>query len=369
MAKNYYEILGVSKDATAEEIKKAFRKLAHQYHPDKPNGDETKFKEINEAYQVLSNPEKKQQYDQYGTTFEQAQAQGGFHGFDGFRDFSDFASAFRNGGQGSHGFDMGDLGDMFGDIFGFGSRGRSAGGQRGRNLELNVQINFKESVFGVEKEIDLEKAVVCEKCSGSGADPGAKTVDCKTCDGKGKIIGVQRTMLGNIQTATACPDCQGAGKRAEKDCGKCKGEGRLLEKKSIKLKIPEGMEDGNIIKLSGQGEAGQKGARAGDLYINVSVKPDERFTREGNNIRTSAGISITQATLGDKIEVETLDGPIKLKIPEGTQPGQLFKIKGKGIINPRGYGKGDLIIEVSVKIPKNLNRKQKQLLKELDEVK
>lgn len=367
MAKNYYDILGVNKNASAEEIKKAFRKMAHKYHPDKPDGEEGKFKEANEAYQILSNPEKRQQYDQFGTTFDQAQSQGGFGGFNGFRDFSGFADAFSGGQQNGSGLgaDMGDLGDILGDMFGFGSKSK-AGGQRGRNLEVQLQISFKDSVFGVEKEVDLEKAVVCDSCSGDGAEPGSKTSTCKTCKGTGQVVQVRRTILGNMQSASQCPDCLGQGKKADKNCTKCKGEGRVVEKKRFKIKIPPGISNSDVMKLSGQGEAGQKGARAGDLFVNIRVSPDERFSRERNDIRTSVPISITQAALGDKIEVDTLDGDIKLKIPEGTQSGHLFKIKGKGFVNPRGYNRGDLIVEIIVKTPKNLSRQQKRLLKELD---
>lgn len=362
MGKDYYNILGVDKGASQEEIKKAFRKKAHEYHPDKANGDEAKFKEINEAYQVLGNEQKRKQYDQFGSAFQNGQAGGGgFGGFEGFSGFSNGADGFN--------INMDDLGDIFGgmgDIFGFGG-GRSGRRQsRGADIQTILTIDFMEAVFGAEKEIKLKKAVVCDKCKGNGAEPGSKIETCKTCGGAGHVTKVQRTILGNMQVQTTCSDCQGEGKTYDKKCSKCGGSGIAQEIVNLKVKIPAGINNGETIRLSGQGEAGQKGASAGDLYIKIRVNSDKNFRREGYDIHTTKEVSFTQAALGDKIEVETVEGVVKLKIPEGTQSGTVFKLKGKGVEKLQGRGKGDHFIEIKIRTPKNLSRKQKDLLKELD---
>ncbi len=354
MAKDYYKILGVSKGASAEEIKKAFRELAHKYHPDKQGGDAEKFKEINEAYQILGNPEKRQQYDQFGTTFEQAQGQGGFSGFDGFRDFSGFAN----------GFDMGDLGEMFGfgDIFG---GGRKKHASRGRDIEMEMRIDFREAVFGAEKVLEMYKPSVCKNCGGSGADPKSKITTCSKCGGAGRIQAVQRTFLGNIQTVITCDKCGGVGKIPEKECSVCRGKGVVRDSQKLKIKIPAGIDNGEVIKISGEGEAAERGGRAVDLFVVVRVTPDEEFNRKKDDILSQLKISFSQAALGDKIEVETLDGKIKLNIPSGTQSGQIFRLKGKGVPRLNNFGRGDHLVEVVVVTPTNLNRKQKELLEEL----
>lgn len=355
MAKDYYKILGVSQNASQDEIKRAFRELAHKYHPDKNNGNAEKFKEINEAYQVLSDPEKRQQYDQFGATFEQAQAQGGFSGFDGFRDFSGFAQ----------GFDFSDLGDMFGfgDIFGSGRKKTRA--TRGRDIEVEMQIDFREAVFGAEKILELHKPSICENCGGSGADPQSKINTCHTCGGMGRVQNIQRTFFGSFQTVTTCPACGGEGKKAEQECRECRGSGAVRAFKKLKIKVPAGIDDGETIKLSGEGEAGKRGGRAGDLFITFRVKPDRQFKRERNNILSTVGISFTQAALGDKIEVETLDGKVKLIIPAGTQSGEIFRLKGKGVPSLRDNSRGDHLVEVAVITPTRLTRRQKELLEEL----
>ncbi len=360
MAKDYYKILGVSRDATQDEIKRAFRELAHKYHPDKNGGSAEKFKEINEAYQVLSNPEKRQQYDQFGTTFEQAQAQGGFSGFEGFRDFSGFANGFD--------FDFGDLGEMFGfaDIFGGGRKKTRA--SRGRDIEMEMEVDFREAVFGAEKVLELYKPSVCETCVGSGADPQSKITTCYTCGGSGKVQQIQRTFFGSFQTVSTCPNCGGEGKKAERECGECRGSGVVRASKKLKIKIPAGIDDGETIKLSGEGEAGKRGGRPGDLFLTFRVKPDREFRRQGNDILSKAEISFTQAALGDKIGVETLDGKVKLNIPAGTQSGQIFRLKGKGVPNLSGYGRGDQLVEVVVVTPTRLTKRQKELLEELGRV-
>lgn len=357
MAKDYYKILGVSKDASQDEIKRAFRELAHKYHPDKNGGNAEKFKEINEAYQVLGDPEKRQQYDQFGTTFEQAQAQGGFSGFEGFRDFSGFANGFD--------FDFGDLGDIFGfgDIFGGGQRKAKA--SRGRDIEVEMEIDFREAVFGAEKVLELYKPSVCEKCGGKGADPESKIMTCHTCRGSGRVQQVQRTFFGTFQTVTTCPTCGGEGKRAEKECSECHGSGVVRAFKKLKIKIPAGIDNGETIRLSGEGEAGKRGGKPGDLFVTIKVRPHHEFKRQKNDILSKVGISFTQAALGDKIEVETLDGKIKLKIPAGTQSGQIFRLKGKGVPYLHGYGRGDHLVEVAVITPTRLSKRQRELLEEL----
>ncbi len=360
MSKDYYNILGVDKNASQDEIKKAFRKKAHEYHPDKKTGNEAKFKEVNEAYQVLGDAKKRAQYDQFGSAFENGQAGGGYSGFEGFRDFSGFANGFN--------VDMDDLGDIFGgigDIFGFGGgRGRKRQ-SRGADLQTILSISFQEAVFGTEKEVSLRKEVACEKCQGSGAEPGAKIETCSTCKGSGRVTKVQRTILGNIQAQTVCPDCNGEGKTVSKKCPNCNGSGTEQKQVKLKIKIPAGIDNGETIRLSGQGGAGPKGSSAGDLYIQVQVENDKRFERRGYDIYSKKEISFTQAALGDKIEVETVEGTVKLKIPEGTQSGTIFKLRGKGIEKLRSSGKGDHFVEIVVVTPKNLTKKQKSLLKEL----
>lgn len=355
MSKDYYDILGVSKTASAAEIKSAFRKKAHEYHPDK-GGDEAKFKEINEAYQVLSNEQKRKQYDQFGSAaFSGGSSgfnQGGFGGFD----FSGF--------QG--GVDMDDLFGGFGDIFGFGGSRSSAKRQsRGRDLEMVVNISFLEAAFGFEKELTFVKNTSCKHCSGQGVEPGTPVETCSTCGGSGQVIGVQRTILGNIQTRMNCSTCGGEGKIYKNKCSKCHGSGVIKDEVKLKVKIPAGINDGESIRLSGQGEVGSKGSAAGDLYLRVRVEKHKIFNREGYDIHTEERISIKQAILGDKIEVKTIHGDLNLKIPEGTQSGTIFKLKEKGVTKLHNKGIGDHYVRVVVKIPSSINRKQKQLLEEL----
>jgi len=358
MSKDYYDILGVGKNASAEEIKNAFRKKAHEHHPDK-GGNAEKFKELNEAYQVLGNAEKRQRYDQFGSA---AFSQGGFgsQGFSGF-------SGFQNG---QAGFDFEDLGEMFGglgDIFGFGGqrRGTSKRNNRGRDLEMVLQLEFLEAVFGVQKEISFSKNVVCQRCHGQGGEPGAKVDACQFCQGTGRITRVQRTILGNVQTAAECPHCAGEGKIYSQRCSKCGGSGTHQDSVKLKVKIPAGINEGESVRLSGQGEAGQKGTAAGDLYLHIKIKPHRKFVRLGYDIKTEEVISFSQAALGDKIEVDTIHGPVKLKIPEGTQSGTTFRLKAKGVPKVQGHGQGDQLVKVVVKIPAGLNKKQKQILADL----
>ncbi len=358
MAKNYYEILGVDRGASDEEIKKAFRKLAHQYHPDKTGGDEIKFKEINEAYQVLSDKQKRSQYDQFGSTFEGAQSgAGGFGGFD----FSGFG--------GANGFNFeGDLGDIFGDIFG----ARNAGGARpgrGQDVPVDVELGLEEALMGVEKEVRIFVASACQKCDGTGAEPGSKLEECKTCGGSGQVQRQRRTMFGVFAQNEICPDCRGTGERPEKNCTKCGGDGRVKEERTIKVKIPAGIADGQTIRMDGQGEAGYrpagKGAAAGDLYITVHVRRHPDFERRGDDLFSRLEVSFTQAALGDSVAAPTLKGKIKLKIPSGIQSGKVIKIKGAGMPHLEGRGEGDLYITIQIKTPENLSRRQKNLLEEL----
>ena len=366
MGKDYYKILGIGKNASAEEIKKAFRAKAHQYHPDKPGGDEAKFKEMNEAYQVLGDAKKRAQYDQFGSNFEHAQAGGGFHGFEGFRDFSGFASGFNQGQNGGFQFDMGDLGDLFGEAFGFGGSKRSARRSRGRDIEATMTIEFTEAIFGTEKEIKLNKSVTCSKCGGQGGEPGSKVETCRSCNGAGVVNKIQRTILGNIQTRVTCEVCGGEGKTHSHKCSKCYGSGVTREVVSMSVKIPAGIDHGQAIKLSGQGEAGEHGAGAGDLYLKIKVNPSRQFNRQGDNILSRIEIGFKQAALGDKIEVATVDGPVNLKIPEGTQSGKVFILRDRGVPKLNARGRGDHLVTIIVKTPTRLTRQQRKLLEDLN---
>ena len=378
MSKNYYDILGVQKSASQDEIKKAFRKLAHEHHPDKAGGNEAKFKEINEAYQALGNEEKRKQYDQFGQTFNNAQGFGAGQGFN-WQDF------MRQSGNGSQGFNFsfndedfsagnesafgGDPGDLFGDFFGGGSKNRSrkARRDRGQDLEYQMEISLKESAFGAEEIIRIEKQEVCDNCGGKGYDSFVKINACARCGGRGRITEQRRTIFGVFQNERICSECEGEGKRPEKYCASCGGAGRVTDEKQLKIKIPAGINNGQSIKLTGEGEAGEKGAGAGDLYITFSIKPEHGFKREGNDIIAKKNINITQAALGDKVEIETLDGWVNLKVPAGTESGKIFRWVGKGTQKLHGRGRGDQLVEIIVKTPAGLSRRAKELLEELGE--
>lgn len=364
MSTNYYDILGVSKSASADEIKRAYRKKAHEFHPDKGAGNEDKFKQVNEAYQVLSHSEKKQQYDQYGQTFEQAQRNGGAGGYGGnpfggqnpFGDFSGF-------GQGGVEFD---LGDIFGDIFGGAQQRSTSRRSRGIDLEMGLTINFEEAVFGVEKNITIEKQDTCKTCNGNGAAKDSKIVTCSKCHGQGQIRTQRRTIFGNVASSIVCDKCNGMGKIPEVPCNNCSGSGVLRQEKTIAVKVPAGIDDGQRIRVSGEGEAGYRGSAAGDLYLSITVKDHKDFVRDGFNLHKELPISFTQATLGAKPLVKTLDGDIELKIPSGTQAGTVFKVKGKGVPNINNPShRGDLLVTVRVIIPNKLSKKEKDLLKQL----
>lgn len=367
MAKDYYQILGVSKGASAEEIKKAYRQLAHQYHPDKAGGNEAKFKEINAAYQVLSNPEKRRQYDQFGTTFDQAGAGGGPSGAN-WEDFVRQAgfSGFGNGAS-SGGVEF-DVGDIFSEFFGGGrtSRRSRRREQRGQDIAMDIEIDFKEAAFGIKKDLALFKSIKCASCNGNGAEPGTPIKECTTCKGTGVVERVQKSFFGAIRSQTTCPDCGGEGKKAETKCKKCAGTGVEKKKARLTVNIPAGIDDGQAIRIANQGEAGLMGAPAGDLFITVHVRSAEGFYREGDNVISRATISYPLAVLGGKIVVETIDGEVTLKIPAGTEAGQALRLRGKGIPRLQGGGHGDHIVQIVIDVLQHPSREEKRLLKELE---
>lgn len=347
MSKDYYKILGVEKSATADEIKSAFRKLAHEHHPDK-GGSEAKFKEINEAYQVLSDSTKRSNYDSYGSeSGPQGFGGGGFGGFS------------------SQGFDFGNIdpemfGDLFGGMFG-GSRGTRE--RRGDDLQTRINLSFKEAVFGIKKEIEIQKIKSCNRCAGSTAEPGSKNKECTVCKGKGTVTGTQRTFLGNIQTRTTCTTCSGRGEVPEKVCTTCHGEGVERGREKVTIEVPPGVENGMQLKVRGGGNA-IAGGRTGDLYVDLVVAADKRFERSGNNLFSTVEIGFTQAALGDEIAVETVESPVKMKIPAGTNSGEQFRLRGKGI--PSNRGRGDQIVTVQVVTPAKLSKEQKELITKLN---
>lgn len=356
MAKDYYTILGVDKNASDDDIKKAFRKLAHQHHPDK-GGDDVKFKEVNEAYQVLGNKEKREQYDRFGQTFG---ANGG-PGMGGMR-WEDVAQGF-DGFQ-SEGID---LGDLFGDMFGFGGgRSRTRRHVQGRDIELRVELSFAEAAFGVTRSVHIEKAVQCPHCKGTGAEPGAGTETCPTCKGSGRAERLQQTILGTIRTAGVCPKCEGAGSIPKKLCTTCCGETIVHRPTTLEVNVPAGIENGQTVRVAGQGEAGQRGGQPGDLFLNVHVVPDARFKREGANVLAETAVTLTQAALGVVISVPTIEGGVEVTIPAGTQSGRILRLKGKGAGRLNGHGRGDHLLTVTVKTPEKLTKKARKLLEELD---
>lgn len=350
--KDYYDILGVSKDASQKEIKKAYRKLAKEHHPDTNDGDEKsseKFKEISEAYEILSDPEKRKRYDQYGHS--------GI-GEDDFN-FDDFA----RGGFG--GFE--DIFDMF---FGGGRGGRSRrrGPQRGRDLQYKLQISFEEAAFGAEKQITIPRTEVCPECNGSGAETSSDVRTCPKCNGQGQIRVTQQTPFGRFAQTKTCDKCGGSGEIVENPCSNCNGTGKVQRRRQLTINIPAGVNDGSKLRMAGEGEAGEKGAASGDLYIIIQVQEHEIFDRKGDNIYCEIPINFVQATLGDEIKVPTLEGKVKFEVPEGTQPGTTFRLKNKGVKHLNRSGKGDQYIKTKVVIPDNLNNEQKELLKEFAEI-
>ncbi len=348
--RDYYEILGVSKNASADEIKKAFRRLAVQHHPDKEGGDEQKFKEINEAYEVLKDSEKRQRYDQFGHAGVGGSPGGGGNPFEGFN---------FNGQNVNFDFGDGGFGDIFGSFFG-GGRPRS---RRGRDVETVLDLTFEEAVFGVEKDIKLNLESECEHCKGTGAEPGYSLNTCDTCKGSGQVVTSVRTILGNIQQTQSCPTCHGSGKVPEKACSVCSGRGVKRATKDVDIKIPAGIDDGATIRLREYGEAISNGPK-GDLYIHIRVKPHKLFTREGDIILSHEKIDMVTATLGGEASVNTVDGAVVMKIPPGTQSGTDFKLSGHGVAHPKGNSRGPHIVTVIVETPTKLTKKQKELLEE-----
>ena len=351
MAKDYYKILGVDKGVSQDELKKAFRKLAHKYHPDKADGDEEKFKEINEAYQVLGDEKKRKTYDQFGSAaFEGGGAGAGFGGFD----FSGF--------QGGAGFE--DLGDIFGDMFGFAGGGRSRRSRpRGRDIQVDVDLTFAESIYGTEKKIQLKKQSSCERCGGTGGEPGEGMRTCEDCNGRGVKTEVRRTVLGAVQTQVVCGSCEGVGEISKKACTNCHGSGVEQKEKELAVDIPPGVDTGMRVRVRGEGEAIKHG-EPGDLYLRIHVEQDKHLVRDGNNIRSRARIGISDATLGTTISHKTVDGMVDVKIPAGIQSGTELRLKGKGV--KTSHGRGDQLVTIRVEIPKKLSKKQKKLLEELD---
>jgi molecular chaperone DnaJ len=344
---DYYGVLGVGKDASPDEIKKAFRRAAIEHHPDR-GGDEAKFKEINEAYEVLKDPDKRKRYDQFGPA-----GVGGAPGGGGF-----------GGGQNVN-FDFGDLGlgDIFNSFFG----GSAAGGQRsqrqsrGRDVESRIEISFEQAVFGTEVDLNLNLEDICEHCRGSTAEPGYELKTCSTCSGSGQVVSVTRTIFGNIQQASVCPTCRGTGKVPEKVCSVCHGKGTQVKKQQIGLKVPAGIDDGTTIRLREHGEAIANGPK-GDLYVNIRVKAHKKFTREGELILSQEHVGMVEASLGTEIEVDTVDGLVRMKIPAGTQSGSDFKLSNHGVPHLKGNSRGAHIVTIIVDTPTKLTKQQQEIL-------
>lgn len=352
MAKDYYKVLGVDKNASRDEIKKAYKRLAKKYHPDlnKDEGSTEKFKEINEAAAVLGDDQKRQHYDQFGT--------------------ADFAQGGPGGGFDFSGFDFGggDFGDLFeslfgGSPFGGGFRSRRRGPRRGADLRYDIEVELEDAVNGAEKHITIPRYETCKKCHGSGAESDSDIISCAECNGTGVTTRTQRTPFGMFQTQSTCRRCHGEGKVIENPCTECHGSGRVEQERKITVEVPAGVESGTTLRLTGQGEAGEKGARTGDLYVVVHVKPHKIFDRKGNDLFVEVPISFVTATLGDSIKVPTIGGTAKLKIPAGTQSNTLFKMRDKGVPYIRGDAKGDQFVKVVVHTPEKLNNKQQSALK------
>lgn len=359
MSSDYYNTLGVSRSASDADIKKAYRTLAHKYHPDKSGGDEQKFKEVNEAYQVLSNKEKRSQYDQFGQTFEGASRAGaGGQGgpFGGF-DFGGFSG---QGGFSGNGFE-----DVFSDFFGGGASRGGSNVRRGADIQVDVEIDFADMARDTHRDVRIRKRVSCDECGGSGGKPGTKEAACSACGGSGRTRKTIQTILGNIAQVVTCGSCQGKGRAFSEKCPKCGGAGRVQGDETIKVTLPAGVDDGQTLSISGKGEAGEAGSPAGTLYVTVHVRKHELFTRSGLDVLSVRHITLSQATLGDKIEVETLEGLVRMKVPVGTQSGEQFRIRSKGFPDLGGRGRGHHIVKVIVDVPKKLNREQKRLMEEL----
>jgi molecular chaperone DnaJ len=370
MASSYYDILGVSKDADINEIKKAYRKLAHQYHPDKNPGDkesEAKFKEINNAYQTLSDPQKRQQYDQFGGDpgkYASSGGQGGFGDFPGGGGFD-----FNFGSQA--GFD--DLNDVFESFFGgqggFGGRSsrsrKQTSRRKGVNLEMDLELTLEEASTGIEKEFKVSHNITCKHCSGEGNEPGTEVKTCPTCKGSGRVYQRMQTFFGVVQQETQCPTCEGFGKVFEKACSICKGKGFTKESEDVRVKIPAGIDTGDRIRVSGKGEAGYRGSEPGDLYLNIHLKKHKTLERRGVDIHSQVEVSIFDLLLGSKVDVYTVKGEVEVKIPELTSPGTKLRLKDKGMPKLNASQVGDHYLEIQVKMPKSLNKDQRLILQKL----
>ena len=355
--RDYYEVLGVSRGASEDEIKKAYKKMARKYHPDLNPGDKTaeeKFKEVNEAYEVLSDADKKARYDQYGHA-----------GVD--PNFG--AGGFGGGFDGS--FDFGDLGDIFGSFFGGGFGGgrrtNPNAPQRGESIRMSIAISFEEAAFGCEKAVTVERYETCDTCHGNGCAPGTSPEVCPDCHGTGTVQVRRQTPMGVFATSSPCPKCGGKGRIIHQPCKDCRGSGMVRKKKTIQASIPAGIDNGQPISLRGPGNAGKSGGPAGDLLITITVRPHELFRREGTSVLCEAPITFTQAVLGAELEIPTIDGKVKYTLPEGTQSGTTFRLKGKGIPSINGRGRGDQYVTVYIETPKNLNKEQKEALKKFAE--
>ncbi|MDR1305244.1 MAG: molecular chaperone DnaJ [Verrucomicrobiales bacterium] len=367
--RDYYEVLGIAKGATEDEIKKAYRQLAIKYHPDKNPGDKTaeeKFKELGEAYEALSNPDKRAAYDRFGhQAFGPGAGGGGFSGAGGaggygggFHDpFDIFREVFGAGGGGGGG---GGFADIFGEAFGGGNADGGGRQNRGSDLRYDLEITLEEAVKGCEKEISIRKYDACDACDGSGAAPGSKTITCKTCRGTGQVSVSQ----GFFRVAQTCPTCRGAGQIIERPCPKCHGEGRVEKSSKIKIKIPAGVDTGSRLRSTGHGESGTRGGHAGDLYIVIHVREHPIFQRDGGDLYCEAPISFVKAALGGELAVPTLEGPTVVKIPAGTQSGRIFRLRGKGIPDLRGHGRGNLNVRVLIEVPERLNSEQRKKLED-----
>jgi molecular chaperone DnaJ len=360
MKRDFYEILGVSKSSATDEIKKAYRKIAMQYHPDRNPGDksaEEKFKEAAEAYEVLSDADKKSQYDRYGHAGLSGNGRGGFQGAGGMNMddiFSQFGDVFGD--------------DMFGSFFGGGGgrgRGQRSRGVRGSNLRIKLKLNYEEIAKGVTKNIKVKKHVVCTTCSGSGAKDKNSVQTCSTCGGNGQVRKVSNTFLGQMQTVTTCPTCSGEGTTITAKCGPCKGEGRQYAEETVSIDIPAGVQEGMQLNISGKGNAGERGGMAGDLIILIEEEANKDLQRDGLNVAYDLHISFPDAVFGTQVEIPTIDGRAKIKIPAGTHSGKIFRLKGKGFPSVNSYGKGDQLVHVTVWTPQNLSSEEKALLEKL----
>jgi molecular chaperone DnaJ len=354
MPKDYYATLGLSRGASLEEIKKSYRRLSKELHPDRTKGNkelEARYKDVNEAYEVLSDPEKKKMYDQFGSV----PGGGNFQGFSGF-DFSDFGGA---------GIDFGNLGDLFGSFFG-GSRAQAARARdtRGEDIEVEMAADLRELIADHDLSVDLRRLVRCALCDGKGTAPGTALRKCDGCQGTGQVVRTRQSFFGTVQQSFVCPDCNGAGEVPERACADCDGEGRREEHTALRVTIPAGIEDGQTLRIAGQGNAGRRGGAAGDLFVHVHVRGDPRFEREGTTIRSGLSISALDAILGTSVPIETIHGPVTLTVPEGTQPGTILRMKGKGMPLLNASRTGDHEVTVHVEIPRKLSRAERKILQD-----